>query len=164
MDASAKIGSVCELLAYLPRASTLALLSPFPWQWFDTKGSTGAMRTLAGLEMLLFYLLLPAIAVGFSRLLQPAREPGCYLVGYVLFGLLVVSLVVANLGTLYRLRLQFLLPLLVIAAAGDPPRTMRRIARRLRSVWSRLRLAWRTPRPAAGEPREPELAATHPSA
>ncbi len=164
VDASAKISSPPKLLRYVPRALAIALFGPFPWQWLDTTGSTGAMRTLAGLEMFVFYLLLPSLAVGLRRLLKPLRADSLYLIGFVLFGLLAISLVVANLGTLFRLRLQFLLPLLIVVAAGDPPRIARRLARRLRAAWQRLRPASRSPQPGVDQPSQPELAAMNPPA
>lgn len=120
MDAWAKVSTPRKLVTYLPRAIAIGFLAPFPWQWFDVRGSTGVMRAFAGLEMLVVYLLLPGICVGIWRTVAARRADGFFLLAFVFATAIPVSLVVANLGTLYRLRLLFLLPLLVIAAVGEP--------------------------------------------
>jgi hypothetical protein len=134
MDAWAKISSPRKLLTYLPRALTIGLLAPFPWQWFDTRGSTGIMRVAAGAEMVLLYLLVPAMVLGSWSLIQQRRPDGFLMLVFILLTAVSLSLVVANLGTLFRLRLQFLLPLLVVAAGGQPVQALRRLWTALRRV------------------------------
>ena len=129
MDGWAQISSLRKLLTYLPRALLVGFLAPFPWQWFDVKGSTGVMRVFAGLEMLLFYGLVPAILSGVWRGLRRHRTQTIFLMTLVLCSAMPIALVVANLGTLFRLRLLFFLPLLLIAAEGDFT-VYRRIAQR----------------------------------
>lgn len=119
IDPWAQISSPRKLVTYLPRALAIGFFAPFPWQWFDTRGSTGVMRTLAGLEMLLLYFLMPAVLSGVWSVLKQRRPEGVLLVAFVLLTAVPLSLVVANVGTLFRLRLSFLLPLLLLAA-GDP--------------------------------------------
>jgi len=131
MDAWARISTPQKLIAYLPRALTIGLLAPFPWQWFDTKGSTGLMRTFAGAEMVLFYLLIPWLLAGTWKLVKRRRADGYFLLAFIVGLMVPVSLVVANLGTLFRLRLLFLLPLLVVAAQADPVAFYRRVCRRV---------------------------------
>ncbi len=119
VDPSVTISSPQQLLAYLPRALTVGILGPFPNQWFDTRGSTGMMRALACLEMMLIYgMLLCGLVPGLRRLLRDRPLEGWLIVGFIVFMAIPVSLVVANIGTLFRLRLQFLLPLLIVNAAG----------------------------------------------
>jgi len=120
MDPRAMIAQPGALLRYLPRALAIGLLSPFPWQWFDTKGSTGIMRTFAGLEMVFLYLLLPAMWVGTRKLVASRRVEAYVLLAWILLTAVPLSLVVANVGTLFRLRLAFVLPLLIVAAEGKP--------------------------------------------
>lgn len=131
MDPSAIISNPGRLLRYAPRALAIGLLAPFPGQWFDTRGSTGIMRALAGVEMALWYLLLPLSAAGTWRLLRRrrARLKSCFLLAAVFATALSISLVVANMGSLFRLRLLFLLPLLIVAAAADPRNLYRRFGR-----------------------------------
>lgn len=120
MDPLAMISNPGQLLRYVPRALAIGFLAPFPWQWFDLRGSTGIMRALAGVEMLVFYLLMPGMIVGIGRILRSRRSEDIFLLVFSVVTSVAVSLVVANLGTLFRLRLQFLFPLLIIAATGRP--------------------------------------------
>jgi len=120
VDPRARISSLQELLRYLPRALAIGLLAPFPWQWGKTSGGMGVMRAFASLEMLLWYLLIPAILAGILKLFKQRGVAGLFLLSFILLTAASVSLVVANLGTLFRLRLLFLLPLLVVAGGGDP--------------------------------------------
>jgi len=127
MDAWAQISSPRKLLTYLPRALAIGFLAPFPWQWFDLAGSTGIMRLFAGLEMVLIYLLMPAMLIGMLRLVKRRDAGGLFIAAFILLAATSMSLVVANLGSLFRLRLQFLLPLLIVAAHGEPLRTLIRL-------------------------------------
>ena len=136
VDKQADISQPLDLLGYLPRALFIGFLAPFPGQWFDTSGSTGGMRVFAGVEMFLVYVLLVGLVlrawqarrriwdsgvIGCVRLaIQHLRLGGIFL---LVFGLMLgasVSFVMANLGTLFRIRMLFWLPLLILVAAGDP--------------------------------------------
>ncbi len=127
MDGWAYISSTQKLMAYLPRALTIGFLAPFPWQWFDISGSTGIMRALSGIEMGLIYLLLPGIVIGVWEIAKRRCLGGVFMVVFITVLAATMSLVVANLGTIFRLRLQFLLPLLIVAAAGHPIVIYRRL-------------------------------------
>jgi len=118
MDANVEISDPHALIAYLPRALAIGFFAPFPWQWFDTGGSTGYMRLFAAFEMILIYLLIPGMMYGTWNILRNRRTDGVFLLAVVILTAVPVSLVIANLGTLFRLRLQFLLLLLVVAAGG----------------------------------------------
>ncbi len=118
MDAWVTISNPKALVRYLPRALLIGFLAPFPPQWFDTKGSTGIMRTLASADMLLIYLLIPALLIGIWDVVRRRRADGILLLVFVFVVAVPMSLVVANLGSLYRLRLQFVLPMLVLAGGG----------------------------------------------
>lgn len=133
MDERADISQPLDLLKYLPRAILVGFLAPFPWQWFDTGGSTGAMQIFAGAEMALAYLLLVGLAlralrtirlfglIGSARLaIRQARLGGLFILVFGLVLGVAASLVMANLGTLFRIRLLYWLPLLILVAAGDP--------------------------------------------
>jgi len=120
MDAQIEIKDFDSMTRYAPRALAIGFLAPFPWQWFDTHGSTGVMRLLAGMEMLLVYGLIPGILCGLWDALRWRRLEGLLLIACIVFTAIPISLVVANVGTLFRLRLLFLLPLLIVAAEGDP--------------------------------------------
>ena len=137
MDAWAQISTPPKLIAYLPRAMAIGFLAPFPWQWFDVRGSTGVMRVFGGLEMLLLYLLFPCLLWGIWGILAARRVDGLFLLAFVFATVIPVSLVVANLGTLFRLRLMYLLPLLIVAGFGRPLAVYRVVRTRLKTFWGR---------------------------
>jgi tetratricopeptide (TPR) repeat protein len=153
VDPMVRLATLPELVRYIPRGMTVGLLAPFPKDWLRGGGSTGVMRQLAGLEMFVLYLLLPAIVGGLLALARSRRIEGWFVLALLALAAVSISLVVANLGTLFRLRLQFVLPLLVLAAGGDP-----------RTAWGRLwgwarRAAARVPRQAPRLP-VPQAATT----
>jgi len=82
--------------------------------------------------MVLLYLLIPGFLGGVWSILKQHRPEGFFLLIFILFMAIPISVVVANLGTLFRLRLLFLLPMLIIAAAGDPLRLYQEGAQWLR--------------------------------
>jgi len=127
MDSWAEIKSLQRLIKYLPRALLIGTLAPFPSQWFDTKGSTGVMRTLAGIEMICLYFLFPGILMSIWHMVRRGNAAGVFLLTFTLLLAMGLSLVVANLGTLFRLRLQFLLPLVMFAPIGHPMTAYRRL-------------------------------------
>ena len=139
VDARVKISTLGQLARYLPRALAIGWLAPFPWQWFDAHGSTGGMRIVGGCEMALVYLLLLLSLVGVRELVQRRSLIGLVTLLFIALMSAGLSLVVANLGILFRLRLLFLLPLVVVAAGGDPL---------LRCRWAWSRVAGRMAHPA----------------
>jgi len=120
VDPDRAIATVGQLAAYLPRALAVSLLAPFPWQWLELRGSTGSMRLLSGLDMLLLYWLLTALPFGLRELLRRRSAAGLVITVFIALLAAGLSLVVANLGILFRLRLLFVLPLAVVASGGDP--------------------------------------------
>lgn len=149
VDPHARIGTLPDMLRYLPRALLIGFFAPFPSQWFDAGGSTGSMRLLAAGEMCLLYVLMPAILMGMWSALTHRHPAQRLVLGFVLSMAIPLSLTVANLGTLFRLRLTYLLPLWVLAGAGSPWEPYRRMFRWL----SRRRPAGSgDDRPYAAEP------------
>ena len=127
IDAKAHLSNPRALITYLPRALVIGVLAPFPRQWFHPWQSAGAASPLVGIEMCLIYLLLPVIVCGLWDAVRWRRTEGILIITFVCLLGCFLSLVVANLGTLFRLRLLFLLPLLIIAAEGDPIGVYRRM-------------------------------------
>lgn len=128
----AKLTNWTEVVLLLPRTVPFALFGPFPWQWFAWRGSTGAFVLAAGMEAMIFALLFPAVVRGGARLARRGSPIGWFVLIYGVVAMVSVSLVIANLGSLFRLRLQFVLPLLVLAACGDVLRPYKRLVARLR--------------------------------
>jgi len=118
IDADVELRDAWELLRYLPRALAHVLLAPYPWQWFDIGGGTGAFRVLSALESLLLYALVVPLLVGLGLLLRRGSPDALYLAVFVGAQLVFLGLVVSNLGTLFRLRLESLMPLFTTAGVG----------------------------------------------
>ena len=120
IDFDRKLESVPEILGYLPRALQIGYLAPFPDQWFG-EGSTGAttiMRRVSMLEMIIVYSALAFLPLAIWRW----RRSGPF---WVLLALsvsltLVFTVATPNVGTLYRVRYGFLMPVVgvgLLAAA-----------------------------------------------
>jgi len=109
-----------DFIAYLPRALANAYLAPFPWQLVSTSGYTGVMRPFAMFEIALIALLLPSIVRGFWQRLTHFRPEEWLFIVFILSVALAYGLMMPNGGTLFRSRLQFLLPTLVLAASALP--------------------------------------------
>jgi len=139
IDEEIRLQRLGDALDYLPRALSVAFLGPFPWQWFDTSGSTRWFRSLTAIEMVLIYLLL----IGFvARSAHLRWYAGRHIAIILLFATIVavpMCLSVPNIGTLFRLRLQFLLPLFLLVCLVGVPGVYRRTATWLWSAISRRR-------------------------
>jgi len=120
MDMDVKTSTLPALLAYLPRALAIGFFAPFPSQWFESQNSTGAMQLLVGFEMVPLYCLFPSMLVGMWRLIKRRTVESLMVPVFILCTAIPMALVVANMGILFRLRLHFLLPLLLVASGGLP--------------------------------------------
>lgn len=147
--------SLGEVLAYLPRGFAYALYAPFPWEWFPADGDTGVLKPLSGIEGLLILGLTPFFALGLARSIQQRRPEAWLLALFALSALAGMGLVVTNAGTVFRLRLSALLPLLILASAhGLPGERLEQVARRV----ARRRAGGRPRRAASGRPSPPRQA------
>nr|MBF0223621.1 hypothetical protein [Desulfobulbaceae bacterium] len=111
-------GSVSDVLRYLPRAEQIALFSPFPHLWFGEakQRSNTMMRRISAIEMLGVYVSLFFLPLSIFYWYQDIRL-WIILVFSNVF-LLSHSLVVANIGTLYRYRYPYLMALVTIGVAA----------------------------------------------
>jgi hypothetical protein len=109
-----------EVLLYIPRALQVGLFAPFPEVWFASGVSpgAGAMRIVAGGEMLLSYVLLPGIVL--LLLLGGAQQRKRLLLSLSVTLPLICLLATAvpNVGTLYRMRYGYLAFLLGLGVIG----------------------------------------------
>ncbi|MCI0556292.1 MAG: glycosyltransferase family 39 protein, partial [Anaerolineae bacterium] len=109
----------------VPAALFSAMLSPTPKDWFSRTGDTKGFRQFAIFDMALIYILvLPALVIGAAGL-QHGSYPVLkfFVLAFSLVLAIGIGLAVPNLGTLFRLRLQFLLPMIVLASALVRQRT-----------------------------------------
>lgn len=119
IDGETELSDFGTFLRYfVTRAAIVALLAPFPSQWFDWGGSTGIMRLYSATEMVLIYVLVPSMIWGLGLVFRRCERGGMLLATFAVCLLIQVAIVVTNVGTLFRLRLLFLFPLLIMAAGG----------------------------------------------
>ncbi len=118
IDTDVRLSSVADFVVYLPRATQIAFLAPFPIHWIAPGKSPGGslMRRVAGAEMIVVYcaLLFLPYAVWHWR-----RKVEMWLP--VAFGTMLVlihAFSTLNIGTLYRQRYGFLMLLVVVGLAG----------------------------------------------
>lgn len=110
--ADADISTPLRALLFLPVGVAYFLLGPFPW------AISSALQLAAVPEVLLWYLLVPFVAVGIARAF---RQSETWMMGVLTFLIVVTtsySLVSANLGTAYRHRAQVLVFFLLFAGIG----------------------------------------------
>jgi len=117
IDSNVKFMNTTDVIRYLPRATAIGFLAPFPKMWFETGDSVGAKgRILSGLETLVMYVVEVFALVG---LWLGRRKLSVWLLfSIAAMGTIALGLVVVNVGTLYRLRYVFLIMLIVLAAGG----------------------------------------------
>ena len=126
VDEGITFTSFWDVFTYIPRSITLAFLSPLPRQWFHTQGETGIFRLIAAGEVILILLLIPAMLFACWNLILCKSETSGILLGFVVFTAVALGLTVANVGILFRLRLQFLIPLFIIIGIGGVPAVYQR--------------------------------------
>ena len=120
IDVNVQFTNTMDLIRYLPRATVIGFFAPFPKMWFETGNSVGSLgRILAGVEMLLMYVIEALAMVGLWRGRRARRGLSVWLLfSIAAIGTIALGLVVANVGTLYRLRYVFLILLIILAARG----------------------------------------------
>ncbi len=120
IDPEVRMDTIWDVVKYLPRGLAVAFLAPFPWHWSEQGGQSGIFRTLASIEVALVYLLLLDVLLR-PRDLRKSLGPQMAIVWlFIVLMIVPMSLTVANLGTLFRLRLQFLMPLMLLVSSADP--------------------------------------------
>ncbi len=106
-DINVEFHRLGDLFKYIPRALQLSLFSPFPSDWLGTSGS--AFRKVAGVETLLWYILL---LVSVSILILK-RNPYLFtLFCLCLYVTLSYPYALVNVGTMYRLKLIWQFPII----------------------------------------------------
>lgn len=117
IDGEVEFKSFYEIVRYLPRAAEIGFFSPFPNMWFEDGPQVGRVgRLLSGAETMLFYLveILAAICLWRSR-----RNLSAWLLFITAsIGMLALGLVVANVGTIYRMRYAFWMLIVILGIKG----------------------------------------------
>jgi hypothetical protein len=112
----ARFRTLWDVLVFVPTGVAHALYAPFPWEWL-LPGTTGVFKALSGVETLFIVVLTPFLILGVWKGLREGGLEASVLVLTGLILLVALSVTVPNVGTLFRLRLQPLVPLLVVMSA-----------------------------------------------
>ena len=118
IDVPAQFASCQDVLAYVPRALALALLAPFPRDWLRPGTATGNAARFSAIDAALLWLLFPGLAAGLVRAIWRPAGTELVLAIYAVVLAFVLGFAVANFGTLFRLRLQIILPAILLAVPG----------------------------------------------
>ena len=106
------ITNLTGFIFFAPVALLVAWLAPFPWQ-------IGSMSQIAAIpEMLLYYLLLLAMFVGWRFIMRYKIREGGLIIAYIFIMMLVLAFIDGNIGTLFRHRSMILPLYFVLAAIG----------------------------------------------
>ena len=116
MDTEVQFDSAGDVVRFLPRATAIGFLAPFPNMWFEAGSNGRVARLVTGAETLAMYALyLPALFCVWRR----RRNLSMWLVFFVAaLGMIALGVVVVNAGALYRIRYVFWILIVVLAAEG----------------------------------------------
>ena len=116
IDNSVYFHSARDVVKYIPRALEIGMLAPFPPFWLKKAKTCGRICSIVtGGEMLILYFLYIGVVLWFCKR-RRIEETGLILWG--IFFILLLSLVVINLGTLYRMRHIYLLSFFIFGIGG----------------------------------------------
>lgn len=101
-----------KFMFFVPVTILFAWLAPFPWQ-------TGSISQITAIpEMLLYYLLLPAMFLGWGFIMRHKTTEGGIIIVYIFIMMLVLAFVEGNIGTLFRHRAMVLPFMFVLIGIG----------------------------------------------
>lgn len=118
IDQNIGFRSVKDIVVYLPRATQIALLAPFPNQWFAQSSSPGGsfMRKISAFEMMVVYFAL--IFLPYAIWHWRKRIDFWIILLFCIYMMLVYGLVFCNIGSLYRMRYGYISILVALGIAG----------------------------------------------
>jgi putative peptidoglycan lipid II flippase len=117
IDLGVQFNTKGDVIRHLPRALVIGLVAPFPNMWFDPGKQVGAAgRRLSGFETLVSYGIQCLALFGLWR--ERRNLSAWFLFAVIISGALGVGLVIANIGTLYRVRYPFWALLVILGASG----------------------------------------------
>ncbi len=117
IDTHVEFAGTGDVLKYLPRAMVIGFLAPFPNRWFITGKRVGITgHVLMGLETSVMYIVEILVLIGLWR--SRSSLPAWLLFFVSVAGVTILTLIVTNLGALYRMRYGFFFLLLIVGAHG----------------------------------------------
>ena len=118
LDADVVFKNWTDAALYLPRALQLGFLAPFPADWLIPSYTAGeGARLLAGAEMMVLYVILIGFVV-FIFIGSPSLWLRLFLLLFTVFFVLLLAMAVPNMGSLYRMRYPFVLPIILGGVQG----------------------------------------------
>ncbi|MEN6615206.1 MAG: hypothetical protein ABFD12_01485, partial [Syntrophorhabdus sp.] len=128
VDEDIRPDNVWSSLAYLPKATFIALFAPFPERWLRASSVTSLVS--AG-ETALWYILVPGVcfALWYRRSL-----PLLLLAVNAIIFLAVLGFTNPNLGTLYRFRYPYILILILMGVMGWAEMLRRKFGHRIKKI------------------------------
>ena len=120
MATTVEFKSARDVLVFLPEALGIAFLAPFPWQWGFTGGATGIMRPISAIEIIMIAFMIPSLVKASWRRLSRLRPDEWVIVLFIGGIAIGLGFIMPNVGTLFRLRLSFLFPALILASTALP--------------------------------------------
>jgi len=117
IDEDVEFNTRADLIRYIPRAAVIGFFAPFPNMWFARGSQVGSMgRKLAGIETFFIYVL---ELFGLVAVWQKRKALAVWLmVITVAVGVIAVSLIVLNVGALYRVRYPYWILIVLLGAGG----------------------------------------------
>jgi hypothetical protein len=118
IDLDVTFSSAVDMLFYLPRATQIAFLSPFPNIWLvqGKKVAGSTMRLVTAVEMLIAYFSL----LGLPLFLKKSKShAGAWILLFLCSAMLIVyALIFPNQGALYRFRYPYYIPIIAVGLLG----------------------------------------------
>lgn len=118
IDTDVKFTNVMDIVRYLPRAAEISFLAPFPADWFGqgSKSPNTMMRRVSGIEMVCLYFCWPGLLYA---LWTWRKHPAIWVVLIFCSAMMIIyTLGTPNVGSLYRFRYAFIMPLSGLGLAG----------------------------------------------
>lgn len=118
VDAEVKFTSGLDVIKYIPRAFQLGFLSPFPLDWLSegSKVTSRLMRLDSMVEMIIAYSCLLALPY---VIWHKFRDPSFRVFLWICSAMIITYAIgMPNIGTLYRFRYVFYMPLVGLGLSG----------------------------------------------
>ena len=118
IDADVSFHSVSDVVLYVPRALQIGLLSPFPGQLSGstTRAANNMMRRVSTVETVLVYFAFAGLPIALWRWRH--RLQIWLALTFCLAFVVIYSLTIPNVGSLYRARYPYVMTLAAIGLAG----------------------------------------------
>lgn len=118
VDTGVTFHSALDIVKYIPRAVEIGFLAPFPEDWFGggSKTPNTMMRRVSGLEMSFIYI--SWLGLLYSIWIWRKRPEFWVMLVFCTGMLLIYVLGTPNVGSLYRFRYPYIMPMVGLGVAG----------------------------------------------